>query len=97
MLSGAALPVFLVAVLLVVGFGAGGVLPLFPLRGLMSGGLGAAPRLLNGAWHLVLPIMAVSAGGIAGLALLMRHATLEALGTTYMMAMRVRGTSERCC
>ncbi len=103
MLSGAALPGFLVAVLLVVGFGAGGVLPLFPLRGLMSGslasgGFGAAPlgvRLLNGAWHLVLPIIAVSAGGIAGLALLVRHATLEALGSTYMMAMRARGASER--
>lgn len=98
MLSGAALPGFLVAILLVVAFGAGGLLPLFPLRGLLSSGLSAAPlavRALNLAWHLVLPVLAVSAGGLAGLALLVRHATLEALGQTYVMAMRARGASER--
>ncbi len=98
MLSGAALPGFLVAILLVVAFGAGGMLPLFPLRGLLSSGLSAAPlavRALNLAWHLVLPVLAVSAGGLAGLALLVRHATLEALGQTYVMAMRARGASER--
>ncbi len=98
MVAGAALPGFLVAVLLVVMFGAGGVLPLFPLRGLLSAGMAQAPwglRVLNGLWHLILPMLAVGIGGIAGLALLVRHATLEELGKTYIIAMRARGARER--
>jgi len=92
-----AVPGFLLAVFLVVLFGAGGWVALFPLRGLASPGAAAWPwwdRAADYAWHLVLPTVAMTAGGFATLTMLTKNSFLDELGKLYVTAARARGASE---
>ena len=93
-----AVPGFLLAVLLLILFAGGGVWPLFPLRGLATPGAASWPwpeRLGDYAWHLVLPTLALTAGGLAALTLLTRNAVLAEMEKLYMLAARAKGLSER--
>lgn len=97
MLTAAALPAFLLALLLIACLGIGGALPLFPLRGLASPGAAHWPllaRIADLLRHLILPVLAMTAGGIASLALLTRNAMLDEMGRLYVTALRARGASE---
>jgi microcin C transport system permease protein len=96
-LAAYAVPGFLLAIILIVLCGAGGVLPLFPLQGLTSPGATAWPwpaRIADYAWHLVLPTLAMTAGGFATLTLLTKNACLEEFGKLYVTAARAKGASE---
>ncbi len=98
LLAAASLPSFLLALLMIACFGAGGAVSLFPLRGLVSTGFGqlsAIGRISDIAWHLALPVLAMSAGGFASLSLLVRHSISEELGKLYVTALRARGMTER--
>jgi microcin C transport system permease protein len=93
-----AVPGFLLAVLLMLLFGQGGEWPLFPLRGLASPGAAAWPwpaRLVDFVWHMVLPTVALTAGGLATLTLLMKNAVLDEAGKLYVLAARAKGLGER--
>jgi microcin C transport system permease protein len=89
-----AVPGFLLAVMLLAGFAAGGAIPIFPLGGLASpdaASLSLPARLADYAWHIALPTLAITAGGVAALTLLTRNAALAALPAPFITAARARG------
>ena len=97
-LVGYAVPSFLFAILLVVLFAGGSFFQWFPLRGLTSEGsanwsFGA--RALDYAWHMVLPTIAVVAGGFASLTMLTKNCFLEEIRKQYTVTARAKGASER--
>ena len=97
-LVGHALPAFLFAILLVVLFAGGGFVQWFPLRGLSSDGaaswsLGA--RIADYAWHLVLPTVALVAGGFAGLTILTKNCFLDEISKNYVTTARAKGAGEQ--
>lgn len=97
-LVGYAIPSFLFAILLIVLFAGGSYWHLFPLRGLASTGAAAWPwpaRFADYAWHLVLPIASVTAGGFASLTLLTKNSFLEEIRKQYTVTARAKGASER--
>jgi microcin C transport system permease protein len=96
-LIGYAIPGFLFAIILVVFFAGGSFFQWFPLRGLNSPGsegwsLGA--RIMDHAWHMVLPTIALVIGGFATLTMLTKNAFLDEIGKQYVLTARAKGASE---
>lgn len=97
-LVGYAIPSFLFAILLVVLFAGGSFVQWFPLRGLTSAGSEAWPwpaRAADYLWHLVLPTVAMVAGGFAGLTILTKNCFLEEIRKQYVVTARAKGAEER--
>ena len=97
-LVGHAVPAFLFAILLIVLFAGGSVVQWFPLRGLSSDGASAwatGPRVLDYAWHLVLPTVALVAGGFASLTILTKNCFLDEIGKNYVTTARAKGAGEQ--
>ncbi len=95
---GTAIPGFLFAVLLLVLFSGGVYFDLFPLTGLTSVGWENLPlyeKVLDYLWHLVLPVLALSIGGFAGLTMLTKNSFLDQIGQQYVITARAKGLSER--
>lgn len=96
-LAGYAIPGFLLAIFLIVLFGSGGMLPVFPLRGLASPEAGSWPwpaQLGDYAWHMVLPTIAMTIGGFASLTMLTKNSFLEEIRKLYVLTARAKGASE---
>ena len=96
-LVGYAIPGFLFAILLVVLFAGGSFVSWFPLRGLSSSGAenwGIGARVLDYAWHMVLPTIALVVGGFAGLTMLTKNSFLEEIRKQYVTTARAKGASE---
>jgi len=96
-LVGYAIPGFLFAVMLVVLFAGGTFLQWFPLRGLVSAGSenwGFWDRVLDYAWHMVLPTITLVIGGFAGLTMLTKNAFLDEIGKQYVLTARAKGAGE---
>ena len=96
-LVGYAIPSFLIATLLVVLFAGGSFFQWFPLRGLTSEGSANwsfAARAVNYTWHMVLPTIAVVAGGFASLTMLTKNCFLEEIHKQYTITARAKGASE---
>ena len=92
-----AVPAFLFAIMLVVIFAGGKYLQWFPLRGLATPGADAwswPARAADYAWHLVLPTVALVAGGFAGLTILTKNCFLEEIRKQYVLTARAKGASE---
>jgi microcin C transport system permease protein len=97
-LVGYAIPSFLFAILLVVLFAGGSFFQWFPLRGLTSGGSAdwsLPARIADYAWHMVLPTLAMVAGGFASLTMLSKNCFLEEIGKQYTVTARAKGASEQ--
>jgi microcin C transport system permease protein len=97
-LVGYAIPSFLFAILLVVLFAGGSYFHWFPMRGLTSEGAqhwSLWGRAVDYAWHMVLPITAVVAGGFASLTMLTKNCFLEEIRKQYTVTARAKGASER--
>jgi len=97
-LVGYAIPSFLFAILLVVLFAGGSFFHWFPLRGLFSEGASAwslPARAADYAWHMVLPTVAMVAGGFASLTMLAKNCFLEEISKQYTVTARAKGASER--
>jgi microcin C transport system permease protein len=97
-LTGYAVPSFLFAILLVVLFAGGSYLRWFPLRGLVSDGSvnwSIPARIGDYAWHMVLPTIAVVAGGFASLTMLTKNCFLEEIGKQYTVTARAKGAGDR--
>ena len=97
-LVGYAVPGFLFAILLVVLFAGGSFLQIFPLRGLTSGDTSHwswPVRAADYAWHMVLPTVALVAGGFAGLAILTKNCFLEEIRKQYVVTARAKGAGEQ--
>lgn len=96
-LVGYAVPGFLFAILLVVLFAGTGFWQIFPLRGLVSPGSSGWPwpdRVLDYAWHMVLPTVALVVGGFASLTMLTKNCFLEEIRKQYTVTARAKGASE---
>jgi len=95
---GNAVPSFLFAILLIVLFAGGHYLHWFPLRGLTSPdweSMTALQRVIDYFWHLLLPILSMVIGGLAGLTLLTKNSFLDEIGKQYVVTARAKGLSER--
>ena len=97
-LVGYAVPSFLFAILLVVLFAGGSFFQWFPLRGLTSDGAenwSFPARAIDYAWHMVLPTIAVVAGGFASLTMLTKNCFLEEIRKQYTVTARAKGAGEQ--
>jgi microcin C transport system permease protein len=95
---GHAVPGFLFAILLIIVFAGGRYLDWFPLRGLTSDNwrdLSWPARIADYAWHMALPVAALSIGGFAGLTMLTKNAFLEEINKQYVLTARAKGLPER--
>lgn len=93
---GYAMPSFLFAILLIVLFAGGQYWNWFPLRGLTSNNwddLSAVGKILDYAWHLVLPVTAMVVGGFASLTMLTKNSFLEEINKQYVLTARAKGLS----
>ena len=97
-LIGYAIPGFVLGVLLLVLFGGGSFLQLFPLRGLTSDNwaeLSLVGKVLYYFWHLVLPVTASVLGNFAVITILTKNSFLEEIRKQYVMTARAKGLSEK--
>lgn len=95
---GYAIPGFLFAVLLVVLFAGGSYVQWFPLRGLVSDNwsqLSLWGKVVDYAWHMVLPVTAMVVGGFASLTMLTKNSFLEEINKQYVVTAKAKGLSER--
>ena len=96
-LIGYAIPGFVLGVLLLVLFGGGSFLQLFPLRGLTSDNwaeLSMIGKVMDYLWHLVLPITASVLGDFAVITMLTKNSFLEEIRKQYVITARAKGLSE---
>jgi microcin C transport system permease protein len=96
-LIGYAIPGFVLGILLLVIFGGGTFLQIFPLRGLVSDNwesLSWSAKILDYAWHLVLPITASVLGNFAVITMLTKNSFIEEIRKQYVITARAKGLSE---
>lgn len=96
-LIGYALPGFLLAIMLVVLFAGGSFLRIFPLSGMTTEGAASwawSMRATDYLWHMVLPTVAMVAGGFASLTMLTKNCFLEEIGKQYTVTARAKGASK---
>ena len=95
---GYAVPSFIFAIMLIVLFAGGSYFTWFPLRGLHSDNAGSmswAGYILDYAWHMVLPLLAMGVGGFATMTLLTKNSFLDEIRKQYVVTARAKGLSER--
>ena len=93
-----AIPAFMFAVVLVVLFCGGSYFDIFPLRGLVSENfesLSVFEKIVDYLWHLFLPVLCISIGGLATLSMLSKNCFLEEMHKSYVMSARAKGGSEK--
>jgi len=96
-LFGYAIPGYLFAVLLVILFAGGSYWNIFPLRGLVSTNfdeLTWGMKILDYAWHMVLPVIAMVIGGFAALTNLTKNLFLEEIHKQYVITARAKGLTK---
>jgi peptide/nickel transport system permease protein len=92
------MPSFFLAMLLILLFCGSGLWDWFPVNGLATPGSeqwSLMARFFDRLWHLVLPVIAMSAGSVAVLSRYQRGAMLEVLQKQFILAARARGLSEK--
>jgi peptide/nickel transport system permease protein len=92
------LPSFWVAYMLIYFLAGGNYLNIFPVGGINSAGaetFGAARWLVDRLWHLVLPVVCLTYGALAGISRYMRSGMMEVLRQDYIRTARAKGLSER--
>jgi len=97
-LLGFAIPSFVMGVVLLVLFGGGSFVQLFPLRGLTSlnwAELSLFAKVADYFWHITLPITAMVLGGFAVITVLTKNSVLEEIRKQYVLTARAKGLDER--
>jgi len=92
------LPSFWVAMLLIMFLGGGEWWDVFPVHGLNSTGASTYdwPRwILDRLWHMVLPLICFTYGGLAGISRYMRAGMLETIRQDYIRTARAYGFPEK--
>ncbi len=95
---GYAVPGFLVAVLLLILFAGSSFFQWFPSRGLTSSNwaeLSTWGKLVDYAWHLVLPLTAMAVGTFTTMTFLTKNSFLDEIRKQYVMTARAKGLNER--
>ena len=101
---GFAVPSFVLAIMLVVMFAGGSYLDWFPLGGLVSEQyvgesftkcIASAACIFDYLWHLVLPLIALSAGAFLGTTMLTKNSFLDQINMLYVQTARAKGLTER--
>ncbi|MEN9315338.1 MAG: hypothetical protein RIS35_1731 [Pseudomonadota bacterium] len=96
-LIGYAIPGFVLGVALLVLFGGGSFLQLFPLRGLVSDNfaeLSLFGKVLDYLWHLAMPLTCLVVGSFAVTTMLTKNTFLEEIRRQYVLTARAKGLSE---
>ncbi|MCB0507917.1 MAG: ABC transporter permease [Chitinophagales bacterium] len=90
------LPSFWVATLLIMFFGGGDFFNLFPSFGVpqTTEGLSFFGKFANYIWHLTLPVVCYTYGGLAFISRQMRGAMVNALSQDYVRTARAKGVDE---
>jgi microcin C transport system permease protein len=94
LVAGYAIPVFILAILLIALFAGCAFLQWFPLQGLVSENfdqLSLPNKIEDYLWHMALPLIAMTAGGFAKLTYLTKFSFLEELHKPYVLAARAKG------
>ena len=94
---GYAIPSFIFAIMLIVVFAGGSYFNWFPLRGLTSDNfsqLSFLGKVMDYAWHLVLPLLALGVGGFATMTMLTKNSFLDEIRKQYVTTARAKGLSE---
>ena len=94
---GSAIPVFLFAVLLIVLFAGGTYFQLFPLKGLTSDdweNFTLTQKILDYFWHITLPTICITIGGVASLTMLTKNSFIDELSKQYVLTARASGIPE---
>jgi len=94
---GAAIPVFLFAVFLIVLFAGGIYWQWFPLRGLVSDNwseLSLFAKIKDYFWHITLPVISMVIGGFASLTMLTKNSFLDEINKPYVLTAKAKGLSE---
>jgi microcin C transport system permease protein len=97
-LTGFAIPGFVLGVFLIVLFAGGTFLELFPLRGLTSdhwAELGWGARIRDYFWHLTLPLTCYVIESFAIVTLLTKNTFIEEMRKQYVLVARAKGLSQR--
>jgi len=97
-LTGYAVPGFVLGVLLIVLFGGGSFWDIFPLRGLVSDNwdeLGWFAKITDYLWHIALPVTASVVSTFAFKTLLTKNMFLDELSRQYVLTARAKGLSQR--
>lgn len=97
-LVGYAIPGFVLGVALLVLFGGGSFLQLFPLRGLTSDDfdkLSTIGKVLDYFWHLAMPLLCLVVGSFAVTTMLTKNVFLEEIRKQYVLTARAKGLPER--
>lgn len=95
---GSAIPVFLLAVFLIVFLAGGTYFQIFPLRGLTSDNFEALSligKIKDYFWHIALPVFSIVIGGFATLTMLTKNSFLDEIGKQYVLTARAKGLSEK--
>ena len=93
-----AIPGFLFAIFLLILFASGNPFDWFPLARLTSENwneLSWAGRIADYFWHITLPVIAMTIGGFAGLAMLTKNSFLDQINQQYVLTARAKGLTER--
>ena len=96
-LVGYAIPGFVLGVALLVLFGGGSFLQLFPLRGLVSDNwaeLSWWAKITDYLWHITLPVTASVVGSFAVVTMLTKNTFLEEIRKQYVLTARAKGAAE---
>jgi microcin C transport system permease protein len=97
-LVGYAIPGFVLGVLLLVLFGGGSFLQIFPLRGLVSDDfsqLSLLGKIADYLWHIALPVIASVVGSFAVVTMLTKNAFLDEIKKQYVLTARAKGLNEK--
>lgn len=97
-MSGYAIPSFVLGVLLLVLFGGGSFWQLFPLRGLTSDNwaqLSLPGKVTDYLWHITLPVFAEVVGSFAVITMLTKNTFIEEIRKQYVLTARAKGLPER--
>ncbi len=97
-LTGYAIPGFVLAIILIVLFGGGSFWNIFPLRGIVSDGwseMSMINKILDYLWHMVLPIVSGAVGSLAVMTMLTKNSFLEEIRKQYVLTARAKGLSEQ--
>ncbi|MFB6349216.1 ABC transporter permease subunit [Moraxella sp. ZJ142] len=89
-----ALPVFMLALLLLVLLAGAGGWQIFPIQGAASPDfdeLNLFNKIKDLAWHLALPVVAGSIGSMASITYLSKFSVMAEFGSPYVLAMQARG------